>query len=538
LLNLNTTFVMSKQSDFKSHIEEGYTFKGESLVLGGAMLDGEPVQGLQVKIPLKTLNRHGLIAGATGTGKTKSLQVMAEQMSLNGIPTVLMDIKGDLSGLARPGENNDHIKWRSEAIGVEYNPMQMLVELMSISDENGVRLRATVSEFGPTLMSKILSLNETQEGILSIIFKYCDDENIALLDLKDLRKTLQYINNEGKEGISEEYGQISSSSVSTIMRKVIELEQQGAEKFFGEKSFDVNDFIFTNSKGHGQVSIIRLSDIQNKPKLFSTFMLGLLAELYELLPEVGDSDKPKLCLFIDEAHLVFKEATNELLDQIEVIIKLIRSKGVGVFFCTQLPTDIPDEVLSQLGLKVQHALRAFTAKDRKTIKKTAENYPLTDYYETDELITQLGIGEALITALSEKGIPTPLAATLMRAPVTRMDILSPQEVTKLVSQSTLADRYAENIDRESAYEILGGKIRAAKEEERQEEVRFKREKEKKAYEKSVRKNKPKPRKTTKTPKRKTTSRSKTRPSSSGSSNSDTLIKELTRGLFSILGMKR
>lgn len=523
---------MSITKQFTEHIESGYTFKGESLVIGGAMLNGEPVDKLQVKIPLKTLNRHGLIAGATGTGKTKSLQVLAEQMAVNGIPSVLMDIKGDLSGLGRPGENNDHIKWRSGAIGVEYTPEKLLVELMSISDEKGVRLRATVSEFGPTLMSKILSLNDTQTGLLTVLFKYCDDNDYPLLDLKDLRKTLQYFNGEGKKKVQEEYGQVSSASINTIMRKVIELEQQGAEKFFGEKSFDVSDFLFTDSKGRGQISVIRLADIQNRPKLFSTFMLGLLAELYETLPEIGDADKPKLCLFIDEAHLVFNEATDELLDQIEVIIKLIRSKGVGVFFCTQLPTDIPEEVLSQLGLKIQHALRAFTAKDRKAIKKTSENYPLSDYYDTDELITQLGIGEALITALNEKGIPTPLAATLMRAPITRMDILTSDEIDEIVEYSILTDKYNRVIDRESAYEILGGKIEKAKNVERLEEIQIKKEKEKKAFEKSVRKNKPK-----RTSKTKTTNR-KTRTTKSSSSGSDVLIRELTRGLFNILGMKR
>lgn len=525
---------MSKIKEFQKHIQEGHTFKGDYFVLGGAMLDGEPVEDTQVKIALKTLNRHGLIAGATGTGKTKSLQVMAEQMALKGIPSVLMDIKGDLSGLGQPGENNDHIVWRSGAIGVDYEPQKMLIELLSLSDEAGARLRATVTEFGPTLMSKILSLNNTQSGILSLIFKFCDDRDIPLLDLKDLRKTLQYVTGEGKAEIQEEYGQISSASVNTIMRKVVELEQQGAEKFYGEKSFDVNDFMFTNSEGKGQISIIRLTDIQNKPKLFSTFMLGLLAELYETLPEAGDTDKPKLCLFIDEAHLVFKEATDELLDQIEVIIKLIRSKGVGVFFCTQLPTDVPEEVLSQLGLKVQHALRAFTAKDRKSIKKTAENYPLSDYYETDELITQLGIGEALVTGLNEKGIPTPLAATLMRAPITRMDILTPEEIQEVVHYSTLVEKYNDEIDRESAYEILGGKIEAAKKEEEAEKLKKQREKEQKELEKLRKKKygstKPKKKTTRKTTRRKTKSGS--------SSTADTLIREITRGLFDILGKRR
>ncbi|MCB9196038.1 MAG: DUF853 family protein [Flavobacteriales bacterium] len=449
---------MSKRSEFIEAINEGYNYKNDYIVLGTGMLDDEAVSNTLVKIPLKTLNRHGLIAGATGTGKTKTLQVIAEQMSLKGIPTILMDIKGDLSGIAKPGSLNEHIAKRHEVIGVPYDPIALPVELMSISNEKGVRLRATVSEFGPILLSKILGLNDTQSGVVTIIFKYCDDHQLPLLDLKDLRKTLQYITTDGKEKIEGEYGAISSSSVNTIMRKIIELEQQGADLFFGERSFEVEDFLKINSEGQATVNIIRLSDLQNRPKLFSTFMLSLLAEIYEKFPETGDSDKPKLCIFIDEAHLVFGEASQELLDQIEIIIKLIRSKGVGIFFCTQNPVDIPDGVLSQLGLKVQHALRAFTAKDRKAIKSAAENYPITSFYDTDELITSLGIGEALVTCLNEKGIPTPLAATLLRAPVTRMDILSDAEIDQVIHSSDLASKYAEVVDRHSAYEILSGKI--------------------------------------------------------------------------------
>ncbi len=522
---------MSKIEDFRAHINEGHTFKKDYIVLGGAMLDGEPVSDALVKIPLKTLNRHGLIAGATGTGKTKTMQVIAEQMSLKGIPTVLMDIKGDLSGLAQPGTSNDHIVWRHGAIGVPYEAEKMPVELMSISEEKGVRLRATVSEFGPILLSKMLELNDTQEGIMSILFKYCDDTKLPLLDLKDLRKSLQFINGEGKADIQKEYGQISSSSISTIMRKVVELEQQGAELFFGERSFDVNDFLFTNSQGKGQISIIRLTDIQNRPKLFSTFMLSLLAEVYETFPEAGDSDKPKLCIFIDEAHLMFNEASDALLDQIEIIIKLIRSKGVGIYFVTQLPTDVPEEVLSQLGLKVQHALRAFTAKDRKAIKQTAENYPLSDYYETDQVITAMGIGEALVTGLNEKGIPTPLAVTLLQAPKTRMDILTAKEINELVDYSVLTEKYNKDIDRRSAYEILNEKIERIQEEELQEERRKQQEKEDRAIEKTRR------------TKRKTTRRRVGRPRKSSTEKMvDDFVKtagrEIIRGVFSIFGLKR
>lgn len=526
---------MSNTEKFKQHINEGYNFKGESLVIGGAILNGKPVEGAQIKIPLKTLNRHGLIAGATGTGKTKTVQVLAEQMAVSGVPSILMDIKGDLSGLAQAGESNDHIVWRQGAIGLEYKPEKMLVELMSISDKKGIRMRATVSEFGPVLLGKMLELNDTQEGILSVLFMYCDDNKLPLLDLKDLRKSLQYISGEGKDEIEKEYGKISTTSVGTIMRKVVALQQQGADLFFGEKSFDVNDLLFVNKKGKGQISIIQLADIQSKPKLFSTFMLSLLAEIYETFPESGDSDKPKLCIFIDEAHLMFSEASDALLDQLEIIVKLIRSKGVGIFFCTQLPTDIPDEVLSQLGLKVQHALRAFTAKDRKAIKQTAENYPLSDYYETDQIITELGIGEALVTALNEKGIPTPLAATLLQAPKTRMDILTKVEIDNIVDYSTLTDKYNKDIDRVSAYEILNDKIEAVNDEKLQEERRKKQEKEQKTLAKKRYKA---PKKSY--PTRSRNSRSRSRTTSTGNLGADltnTVVRELARGIFSVLGIR-
>ena len=448
---------MSKIEQFKSHLEDGQIFKKDFIVLGTGILDGEAVSHTHVKVPLKTMNRHGLIAGATGTGKTKTLQVIAEQLSLKGIPSVLMDLKGDLSGLAKPGESSDFIVKRSATIGVEYTPQGLPVELMSISDEKGVRLKATVSEFGPVLLSQILELNDTQQGVVALVFRYCDTHHLPLLDLKDFKRVLQYVTNEGKAAIEKEFGQVSSASVNTIMRKIIELEQQGAERFFGELSFDVEDFVRTK-EGRGVISVIRLTDIQSRPKLFSTFMLSLLSEIYETFPEQGDADQPKLCLFIDEAHLVFGNASKDLLEKIEAIIKLIRSKGVGVFFCTQTPTDVPESVLGQLGLKVQHALRAFTAKDRKAITKTAENYPDSPFYDTAEILTAMGIGEALVTALNEKGIPTPLAHTLVRAPITRMDILSEAEIDQLVATSDLVYKYNKEIDHDSAFEILERKM--------------------------------------------------------------------------------
>ncbi|MBK6409161.1 MAG: DUF853 family protein [Flavobacteriales bacterium] len=445
-------------ADLTAAMQAGYTFKGDTIELGGPLFNGECPPGTTVKLPLKMMNRHGLIAGATGTGKTKTLQVLAEQLSLKGVPTLLMDIKGDLSGIAAPAEGNPKIDARQQKMGIAWEPLTLPVELLSLSKEPGAQLRATTSEFGPVLLSRILELNDTQSSVLSLIFKYCDDKGWPLLDIKDLRSMLIYTTGDGKDDIAKEYGQVSGASVSTIMRKLIELEQQGADTFFGERSFDPADMLKLRD-GKGVIHIVRLTDIQDRPRLFSTFMLCLLAEIYSTFPEVGDADKPKLVIFIDEAHLIFDNATKPLLDQIESIIKLIRSKGVGIYFCTQDPSDVPDSVLGQLGMKVQHALRAFTAKDRTTIKRTAQNYPLTDFYNSEELLTSMGIGEAMMTVLGDKGMPTPLAHTLVRAPGTRMDILTPDELKALVAKSELAPKYNEVIDRESAAEILEKRLK-------------------------------------------------------------------------------
>ncbi len=453
---------MDNVNEFSTHISKGYTCQGEFITLGGAMFNGVPVGGdAQVNIALKTLNRHGLIAGATGTGKTKTIQVLSEQLSLNGIPVLMMDIKGDFSGIAKPGIELPFITERHQKINIPYHTKAFPVELMTLSKQNGVRLRATVSEFGPVLFSRILDLNDTQGGVVAVLFKYCDDHHLPLLDLKDFKKVLQYITEEGKAAIEKEYGRIAAASTGSILRKIIELEQQGADLFFGELSFDIDDLMRIDRNGNGYVNIVRLTDIQDKPKLFSTFMLSLLAEIYNRMPEQGDAGRPELVIFIDEAHLIFDQASKTLQDQIETIVKLIRSKGIGVYFITQNPQDIPAGVLSQLGLKIQHALRAFTANDRKAIKMTAENYPLSDYYKTDQVITQLGIGEAFVTALNEKGIPTPLVATMLRAPMSRMDVLTSEEIETSISESKLAKKYNEVIDRESAYEILTKKIDAA-----------------------------------------------------------------------------
>ena len=477
--------MMSRTDEFSKIITESNTFKGDFITLGAAMLDGETVTGAHVNIPLKTINRHGLIAGATGTGKTKSLQVLAENLSEKGIPVLLMDIKGDLSGLAKASPGHPKIDERHEKIGLPFNATAFPVEVLTLSEQDGVRLRATVSEFGPVLLSRILDLSETQSGIVAVIFKYCDDNKLPLLDLKDFKKILQYATQEGKDEFTESYGRISTASTGAILRKIIELEQQGADLFFGETSFEVDDLLRVDDNGKGYINILRLTDIQDKPKLFSTFMLSLLAEIYSTFPEQGDSGRPELVLFIDEAHLIFNEASKALLNQIESIVKLIRSKGVGLYFVTQNPTDVPEEVLGQLGLKVQHALRAFTAKDRKAIKLTAQNYPDSEYYDTTEVLTSLGIGEALVSALDEKGRPTPLAATMMRAPMSRMDVLTDGELSTLLSASKLTKKYNETVDRESAYEMLNEKIKKAE----ADEAKIKAKEEKEALKKAESKRK-------------------------------------------------
>lgn len=510
---------MYMKEQFLETIEKGYQFKGESLILGGAMLEKETQTNTLVRIPLKTLNRHGLIAGATGSGKTKTLQILAEQMSKFGIPSLLMDIKGDLSGIAQASPGHRKIDERHAAIGIPFEAGASHVELLSISDEPGVKLRATVTEFGPVLFSRMLGLNDTQSGIVSIVFKYCDDNKLPLLDLNDFRKTLQYMTNEGKAEIQQEYGRISTASVGAIMRKLITLEQQDGERLFGEPSFDVDDLCRTDSNGRGIVSVLRLTDIQDKPMLFSTFMMSLLAEIYSTFPEEGDSDKPKLIIFIDEAHLIFDKASDELLDQIEAIIKLIRSKGVGIYFVTQNPADIPDEVLGQLGMKIQHALRAFTAKDRKAIKLAAQNFPISDFYKIDSLLTELGIGEALVTALNEKGIPTPLVHSMLRAPESRMDVLTEGEIDELISKSTLIKEYNKEVDRESAYELLTEKIEEAQKEEQQEARRQEKEKARNSRRKE------------KSTMEKIASHSITK------QIGRTVARELTRGLLGVLGIK-
>lgn len=451
----------NKKETFIDAVKNGYTFKGETIKIGAGILDGEVIPEAEIFLPLSTMNRHGLVAGATGGGKTKSFQMIAEGLSDASVPCLLMDIKGDLSGIAASGTVNDKITSRYQKLKMDYKPCTFPVELLTLSDQKGVKLRATISEFGPILITKILGLNDTQGGVVAMIFKYCDDNKLPLIDLKDFIKVLQYIGDEGKAELQASYGNISTTSTGTILRKVIELQQQGADLFFGEKSFEVENLMRINDDGRGMISVLRVNDIQEKPKLFSTFMLQMLAELYSVCPEVGDVDKPKLIIFIDEAHLIFEEASKALLDQINTVIKLIRSKGIGIYFCTQNPMDVPASVLGQLGLKIQHSLRAFTAADRQVIKQTAQNYPETTFYKTEDLITQLGIGEALVTLLNEKGIPTPLAQVMMCTPRSRMDVLTESEIDSIVDHSKLTVKYNQVIDSQSAYEMLTAKLQEA-----------------------------------------------------------------------------
>ncbi len=453
---------MADKAKFIEELSARYTPKGEFISLGKGMFNGEVVTEVDVTIPLKTINRHGLIAGATGTGKTKTLQVFAEQLSHHGIPSLVLDVKGDFSGIAEAGAKNAIIEERYGKTGLNYEPQPFPVELMTISGEKGVKLRATVTEFGPLLLSKILDLNDTQSSIMSIVFKYSDDKGLPLIDLEDLKKLLQYVtdNDQGKADLNSNYVSISSASLGAILRSIDALEQQGATEFFGEPSFDVHDLLQTRD-GKGVVNILRVQNIQSQPQLFSTFMLSLFAEIYMTFPEEGDSGKPKFVLFIDEAHLIFNEASKTLLAQIETMVKLIRSKGVGIYFITQVPGDVPENVLSQLGMKIQHALRGFTANDRKEINKAVQNYPITEYYDSGQLIQNLGIGEAFITALDEKGIPTPLVHTYLLSPESRMNVLSDAEVAELTSKSALVAKYEQAVNKDSAYEMLTSRMEQA-----------------------------------------------------------------------------
>lgn len=452
--------------NFTSELLKSYTFKGQSIGIGLGLCDDGLDMNIEniVQLPLSTMNRHGLIAGATGTGKTKTLQKIIEQLSLSGVPSLVMDIKGDISGISQAGISipGSKLEARIKSLKVtNWQPQNLPTEFMTISNGQGVKIRATISEFGPVFLSKILDLNDIQSSVISLVFKYCDEKGLLLLDLKDLKKSIQYLSTEGKSEIEMEYGAIAPASMSAIMRSIITLEEQGGDALFGEKSFEVGDLTRTDGEGNGFVSILRVADMQSKPKIFSTFMLCMMAEIFENFEEAGDLEKPKLCIFIDEAHLLFDNSNPTLIEKIEIMVKLIRSKGVGIYFITQNPMDIPSSVLSQLGLKVQHALRAFTANDNKAIKLASDNFPISKYYDIPTVLTSMEIGEALVTCLGEDGNPTMLIRTKIFPPETRMDVVTSQEIDNNVARSQIASKYYNLIDGESAYEILGGKIQQA-----------------------------------------------------------------------------
>ena len=434
-----------------------FAAQGPAITLGAVVHEGQCYPGPIVTIPLAMMNRHGLIAGATGTGKTKTLQLMAEQLSAAGVPVCLADIKGDVSGIAVPAEPNDKITQRVKDTGYAWKPQGFPVEYLSLTGERGAQLRATVSSFGPLLLSKVLQLNETQASVLSLVFKYCDDKGLLLLDFTDLRAVLQYLTGDGK-GELREYGGMSESTVGVLLRDMVQLEQQGAEAFFGEPEFDLDDLMQVDRDGRGLVSALELTDVQDRPALFSTFMMWMLARLYHDLPEIGDPDKPKLVFFFDEAHLLFDGASKEFLQQVQQVVRLIRSKGVGIFFVTQNPKDVPDEILGQLGHKVQHALRAFTPEDDAALKAAARTFPKTEYYDVQQTITSLGIGEAFVTALTARGVPTPPFATRLIPPASRMGPLTDAEMAQRVAASAQIKKYAQDIDRESAREMLAARV--------------------------------------------------------------------------------
>ncbi len=447
-------------ADLKSALAAGYGFEGPALIFGAAM-DGETaLPEVQVRVPLGMLNRHGLVAGATGTGKTKTLQVLAEQLSSAGVPVFISDIKGDISGLAAPAEPNDKLTKRAEQIGfTDFAPHAYPVEFFTLVREKpGVRLRASVHSFGPILLAKVLDLNETQQSVLALAFKYADDNKLPLINLEDLRALLNHLDSDAGKAEMAEYGGVATATVGVMIRKMVELEQQGADAFFGAPEFDVNDLLRQTDAGHGMVSILELADMQDRPALFSTFMMWLLAKLYESLPEIGDPEKPKLVFFFDEAHLLFRDANKTFLQQVELVARLIRSKGIGVFFVTHAPSDVPAAVLTQLGNRVQHALRAFTPDDLQVVRATADTFPSTEFYDVEKELTALGIGEALITALNPKGIPMPTARTMMRPPTSLMAQITPAQLAQAVSSSKIAGEYATDEDPASAKEMLADRM--------------------------------------------------------------------------------
>jgi DNA double-strand break repair helicase HerA and related ATPase len=444
---------------FRAEMAAGYTFDEPVVVLGSPILGDEVDTDVRVSIPLSRINRHGLIAGATGTGKTKTLQLLAGQLSGAGVPVFAVDVKGDLSGVGAAGDPTAKpVVDRSSSLKWTYTPSAHPLEVLSLSGNQGAHVRASVSSFGPLLLGKVLDLNETQTSILSLVFRYCDDQHLPLLDLADLRTTLKFLGSDDGKAVLQDLGGIGPASLGVILRAIVTIEESGADVFFGEPEFDVDDLLRTTPDGKGVVTLLEVADVMDRPRLYSTFVLWMLAQLYQHLPEVGDLPVPKLAFFFDEAHLLFDDASDALLEQIERTARLIRSKGVGVYFVTQAPTDVPSSVLSQLGNRVQHALRAFTPDDADALRKTARTFPVTTHYNVEQTITSLGIGEALVTVLSPKGVPTPLAATRLIPPDSRMAPLTPPELQAVVAASVLEAKYGETVDKESAHEIITARL--------------------------------------------------------------------------------
>jgi uncharacterized protein len=440
-------------------IAAGYAVEGQALELGSVVVNGTADPTAQVRIPLATVNRHGLVAGATGTGKTKTLQVIAEQLSAAGVPVMMADVKGDLSGLSRPGVANDKIGARAKDTGDDWTPTAYPVEFLTLGTSGvGVPVRATISSFGPILLSKVLGLNATQESTLGLIFHWADQKGLPLLDMKDLRSVITYLTSDQGKPELKDLGAVSPTTAGVILRALINLQAEGADTFFGEPELNPRDLMRVDAQGRGIITLLELGDQATRPVMFSTFLMWVLADMFTFLPEVGDLDKPKLVFFFDEAHLLFTDASKAFLTQVQQTVKLIRSKGVGVFFCTQLPTDLPNDVLSQLGARIQHALRAFTPDDQQALAKTVRTFPKTDVYDLASALTSLGIGEAIVTVLSEIGAPTPVAWTRLRSPRSLMDTIGPDAIAAAAKASPLQAEYGQTIDRESAYEKLAAKL--------------------------------------------------------------------------------
>jgi DNA helicase HerA-like ATPase len=436
-------------------IAAGYAVEGKALELGTVVVDGTTDPAAQIRIPLSTINRHGLVAGATGTGKTKTLQLIAEQLSAAGVPVLMADVKGDLSGLSRPGQGSDKITARAKETGETWEPSAFPVDFLSLGTKGiGVPVRATIASFGPILLSKVLGLNATQESTLGLIFHWAEQQNYELLDLKDLREVISFLTSDQGKAELKSLGGVSATTAGVILRALVNLEAEGADTFFGEPELKPKDLLRFDDNQHGVISLLELGDQAARPVLFSTFLMWVLSDLFKSLPEIGDVDKPKLVFFFDEAHLLFSDASRAFLEQVEQTVKLIRSRGVGVFFCTQLPTDVPNEVLSQLGARIQHALRAFTPDDQKALTKTVRTYPKTDVYDLASALTSLGIGEAVVTVLSERGAPTPVAWTRLRSPRSLMAAIGNDAIGAAAKSSPLQATYGQTVDRESAYEKL------------------------------------------------------------------------------------